>query len=102
MDLIRDEIRRVLAAHGIERVELRTVYGPAWTTDWITPAGRVKLESFGIAPPHAAGSSVRPPVACPRCRTAPTRTVSEFGSTACKALMVCESCGEPFDYFKEL
>ena len=69
---------------------------PAWTTDWISDGGRDKLAAFGIAPPRRLTDRAAP------CRSARTRTVSEFGSTACKALVVCESCGEPFDRFKEL
>ncbi len=102
MDAIRSDILQVLADHGVSEVEIRTVLSPPWTTDWITPAARHKLESFGIAPPHPAGLPARPPVLCTRCRSESTRVVSEFGSTACKALMVCDECGEPFDYFKEL
>ncbi|MEX2654029.1 MAG: 1,2-phenylacetyl-CoA epoxidase subunit PaaD [Acidimicrobiia bacterium] len=101
MDVIRSDITDALEAVGFRQVDVRTVYAPAWTTDWMTESGKQKLEAFGIAPPHPVGSGERPPVLCPRCRHS-ARTVSEFGSTACKALMVCTSCGEPFDYFKEL
>lgn len=101
MDVIRDDIRLALQAAGFEEVDIRTVFSPAWTTDWMSEAGRRKLAEFGIAPPHPATGSSRPAVLCVRCR-GEARTISEFGSTACKALMVCTECGEPFDYFKEL
>jgi ring-1,2-phenylacetyl-CoA epoxidase subunit PaaD len=101
MDVIRTDIIAALEAEGFEDVDVRTVYAPAWTTDWMSESGKRKLEAFGIAPPHPVGSGERPPVLCPRCRQT-ARLVSEYGSTACKALMVCEGCGEPFDYFKEL
>ena len=101
MDLIRDEIRAVLAAAGYPGADVRTAYTPAWTTDWMTPEAKDKLTAFGIAPPHPAAEE-RPPVLCPRCRSDATSVVSEFGSTACKALLVCDRCLEPFDYFKEI
>lgn len=101
MDVIREDITVALEAAGFTEIAVETVYAPAWTTDWMSPAGREKLAAFGIAPPHPTGSPERPPVLCPRCRHG-ARVVSEFGSTACKALMVCTACGEPFDYFKEL
>lgn len=101
MTVIQTDIVTALEAAGFRQVDVRTVYSPAWTTDWMTEAGKEKLLAFGIAPPHAVGSGERPPVLCPRCRST-ARLVSEFGSTACKALMVCSHCGEPFDYFKEL
>lgn len=97
-------VETALREAGFEaRVE--RVIAPAWTTDWITPEGRDKLRAYGIAPPAPASSSIRAlfgetRVACPRCGSAETERVSEFGSTACKALWRCTACREPFDYFK--
>ena len=96
MDAIRSDIAATLADHGFES-DIRTVYSPPWTTDMITDAGRGLLLEIGIAPPGGA-----PEARCPRCRASNPTTVSEFGSTACKALMVCSNCREPFDLFKEL
>ncbi len=78
---------------------------PAWTTDWITEEGCRKLEAYGIAPPLKASNSVRSlfgetQVTCPQCTSTKTSRVSQFGSTPCKALYRCETCREPFDYFK--
>lgn len=85
--------------------KIRRVTSPAWTTDWITEEGRLKLKDYGIAPPAEASGSVRSlfgdtRVQCPHCDSTETEKVSEFGSTACKALYRCKSCREPFDYFK--
>jgi ring-1,2-phenylacetyl-CoA epoxidase subunit PaaD len=96
MDTIRADITAVLAEHGYES-DIRTVYSPPWTTDMISPLGRRHLAEVGIAPPGPADR-----VLCPRCTSGDPRVVSQFGSTACKALMVCSSCREPFDFFKEL
>lgn len=84
---------------------IERVMSPAWTTDWITEEGREKLREYGIAPPEKASSSIRSlfgevEVACPKCGSRDTERVSEFGSTACKALYRCLTCREPFDYFK--
>jgi ring-1,2-phenylacetyl-CoA epoxidase subunit PaaD len=84
---------------------IERVISPAWTTDWITDEGREKLRVYGIAPPVKASNSVRAlfgetVVACPRCASETTKRISEFGSTACKALYQCQDCQEPFDYFK--
>jgi ring-1,2-phenylacetyl-CoA epoxidase subunit PaaD len=108
MDVIRTDIRRALAAAGYAEVDVVTALAPAWSTDWITPAGRAKLAAEGIAPPGPAPRtgpvpvrlSSRPPVACPRCGSADTEELSRFGSTACKALWRCRACAEPFDLFK--
>ena len=91
---IADDLRSALGAAGFDEVEVKTVHDPPWTTNWITPEGVDKLASFGIAPPGDE-------IVCPRCRSGSSRVVSRFGSTACKALMACSSCGEPFDHFKE-
>jgi ring-1,2-phenylacetyl-CoA epoxidase subunit PaaD len=96
MEFIRSNIVEALEADGFEAAVV-TVFDPPWTTDAISARGRDLLASNGIAPPQ-----LREAVVCPRCEMASPRTVSEFGSTACKALMVCSSCGEPFDHFKQL
>lgn len=99
LDLIRERIVETLRSEGFS-VEVRTAYSPAWSTELVSDAGRRKLREIGIAPPGPP-----PPrglVLCPHCESSETRIVSEFGSTACKALLVCDVCGEPFDLFKEL
>jgi len=107
MDAIRDDITRRLTDAGYERVRVRLVLAPAWTTDWISDDGRRKLSEFGIAPPgtapHRSGPvSLTLSVRCPRCGSPDTRELSRFGSTACKALWRCNQCSEPFDHFKAL
>ncbi len=99
MDHLRAEIERVLGEHGHDRVFVTTVFKPAWTTDWMTSKARTKLEEYGIAAPRQDSTEE---ILCPRCKADGSRLVSEFGSTACKALRVCRSCGEPFDHFKEI
>lgn len=101
MDRIRDDIVEALTRAGYGDVVVRTVFTPAWTTDWISAEGRQKLADYGIAPPGAVDTAPNQ-VLCPQCASIETKVISEFGSTACKALMVCDSCGEPFDHFKEL
>jgi ring-1,2-phenylacetyl-CoA epoxidase subunit PaaD len=103
MDLITLEIEMALARAGIA-ARIRTVLSPAWTTDWLSAAGRRKLAAFGIAPPEHISSrralfgEARP--ACPLCGSTDTEQISEFGSTACKSLHRCRACREPFDAFK--
>ncbi|WP_225100287.1 1,2-phenylacetyl-CoA epoxidase subunit PaaD [Streptomyces sp. CoH27] len=115
------DIERILRAHGIREVTVRTVLAPTWSTDDITPEGRRKLREFGIAPPRVRADSGPVPLAlgptrtiaaeraedpdpvrCPHCGSAETELLSRFSSTACKALRRCLSCREPFDHFKEL
>jgi ring-1,2-phenylacetyl-CoA epoxidase subunit PaaD len=102
---IKADVVRALTKAGFDAVAV-DVLSPPWTTDWITAEGRRKLEAFGIAPPAEAGAGKRrlwqadPSVACPRCGSKQTAKQSEFGSTPCKAHYTCESCLEPFDYFK--
>jgi len=97
-------IEAALRQAGFDPV-IERVLAPAWTTDWITEAGREKLRAYGIAPPVVGSSSKRAlfgeiTVACPRCASTQTSKLSEFGSTACKAQYRCNTCHEPFDYFK--
>ncbi|WP_241067949.1 1,2-phenylacetyl-CoA epoxidase subunit PaaD [Achromobacter insuavis] len=105
---ITEDIRQVLARHGVGEVRVETRLSPAWTTDWMSEKGRAALKDYGIAAPaqqaiDISGISRRnagPAIECPRCGSRDTRLVSNFGSTSCKALYRCVSCREPFDYFK--
>ncbi len=106
MDMIAVNIKAGLQAKGVENVKVTLVFSPAWTTDWMTERGRERLRAYGIAPPEEemtdkmALFSEGPKVACPRCNSLITKVLSNFGSTACKAMYQCETCKEPFDYFK--
>ena len=106
MNAIEINIRAVLQEGGIERVKITTVLSPAWTTDWLTESGRQKLLDFGIAPPAQASLDKKAllgeskAIACPFCQSVNTKMISQFGSTACKALFRCMDCLEAFDYFK--
>ena len=108
MDVIRRDVESAVRDAGFDRVEVRTVLSPAWTTDWMTEQGRRALQEYGIAPPGRRTSQgddsravpVNLSVRCPQCGSADTRESSRFGSTACKSLWVCRACREPFDHFK--
>ncbi len=104
MHAIEDDIRQVLTAAGHREVRVETQLAPAWSTDDLSLAAHAKLRSVGIAPPTSVTTDKRAllgeHVMCPRCASRHTERVSEFGSTACKALYRCLSCLEPFDYFK--
>jgi len=104
MNMITLEVELALERAGFAKPKVTTVMSPAWTTDWMSEAGKEKLREFGIAPPAAkAGRRAlfgEEQVACPHCRSTQTERISEFGSTSCKALWRCKSCAEPFDYFK--
>ncbi len=106
MHEIEENIRQKLREEGVDQVEVETVLSPPWTTDWMTQSGKDKLQAYGIAPPEgsSADKSVlfgKPKtVQCPHCKSKNTQMVSQFGSTACKALYKCLDCLEPFDYFK--
>lgn len=107
IDAMRDDVILALIAAGYPRVNVRLTLSPAWTTDWMTDAGKAKLTAYGIAPPTGR-AAVRGPirlalaVKCPRCGSLDTREIARFGSTSCKALYECRACLEPFDHFKTL
>jgi ring-1,2-phenylacetyl-CoA epoxidase subunit PaaD len=113
MEAIRDDIRAALHASGFARAEVRTVLTPAWTTDWISEAGRAKLAAAGIAPPgpaprRSAGpvplllGARREAVACPQCGHPDTEQIAAFSATACRELRRCPACREPFEHVKEI
>ena len=107
MDVISMNVRMKLLENGFKNIKVKSVLSPAWTTDWMTEAGKQKLKAYGIAPPNAGQQVCTPDlfsedeaVQCPRCNSYHTTMISRFGSTACKSLYKCEDCHEPFDYFK--
>jgi len=117
MKVIEDDIISKLKEKGIAEVSIKTVLSPAWTTDWISAEAKEKLRKYGIAPPEKNISDVgleisdleirnhkceirNKNISCPNCKSQQTELISQFGSTACKALYRCLSCKEPFDYFK--
>jgi ring-1,2-phenylacetyl-CoA epoxidase subunit PaaD len=113
MATIRDDIVASLRRHGYSDVEVRVSLQPAWSTDWITEAGRRKLAEAGYSPPGPAPRRASGPipltlttrpraVTCPQCGSEQTRLISEFGATLCKAHYQCGTCGEPFDHVKEI
>ncbi|HRL21000.1 1,2-phenylacetyl-CoA epoxidase subunit PaaD [Alcaligenes sp. SDU_A2] len=105
---ITRSIEEALREQGLEQVRVDTQLSPAWTTDWMSEQGKQALRGYGISPPAQQSVDVSgllrrpeaPVVACPQCGSTHTRVISQFGSTPCKALYRCISCGEPFDYFK--
>ena len=111
MQVIADAVKEALQAHGLGDVRIVSRLSPAWTTDWMSEAGKAALTSYGIAPPVQQAIDISglhagirrravPDVSCPHCGSPHTQLTSEFGSTPCKALYKCLDCREPFDYFK--
>ncbi|MDQ8155064.1 MAG: phenylacetate-CoA oxygenase subunit PaaJ [Gemmatimonadota bacterium] len=110
MRVIEESIAEALRLRGVAQVTVRTVFTPAWTTDWIPEAARARLEVYGIAPPGPTEPSdelvplrrATATLRCPWCKSTATSQTSEFGSTACKALWHCSSCLQPFEAFKSI
>ena len=95
MDMIAMNIKLALIENGYRNIKITSVLSPAWTTDWMSEEGKRKLKEYGIAPPNKKNI-----IHCPQCCSSNIKLISEFGSTACKALYQCNDCKEPFDYFK--
>ncbi len=107
MDMIAMNIRLALAEQGYKKIKISSVLSPAWTTEWMSESGKEKLKAYGIAPPNpkpvVCDTKLFAPqeaIQCPLCNSYHTKLISQFGSTACKALYQCVDCREPFDYFK--
>lgn len=107
MNAINMDIRMKLLEQGYKNIKVVSILSPAWSTDWMSEAGKEKLKVYGIAPPNpkqivcdtklfAESEAIQ----CPLCNSYHTKIISQFGSTPCKALYQCQDCKEPFDYFK--
>jgi len=95
VDMITQDIQKVLAKHGFNQVKVIISLTPIWTTEMMSPAGKKQLQTLNIVPPEENDV-----VKCPQCQSTHTKLISQFGSTACKAFYQCQDCQEPFDYFK--
>lgn len=104
MGIIEADIKALLEEKGITPVKVTLIYSPAWSTDWMSDEAKEKMRKYGIAPPaHSSCGSIfktEQEVVCPHCSSQDTEMISRFGATACKALYKCNSCKEPFEYFK--
>ena len=112
MDAIAVDIKMKLIESGYKNIKISYTLSPAWTTDWMTEEGKQKLKNYGIAPPQKLSSEKNNSrmramlfeeeqhIECPQCHSTNTKLLSQFGSTACKALYQCNACKETFDYFK--
>ena len=106
LEIIKDEIQVTLHNSGYSEVVINMSYSPAWSSNWISPSGREKLKSFGLAPPpHHTGdieAAFNQPVECPYCHSMETELKNDFGPTLCRAIYVCNRCHQPFEQFKPL
>ncbi len=109
IQVIEADILAALSSAGVAAASVRTVYAPAWSSDWIPAEARAKLKAYGIAPPGRVDHGglvqllrARPAVQCPYCDSYDTETRSEFGSTACKSVCFCNACRQPFEEFKAI
>lgn len=107
IDVIKSDVAAAVAGvEGVGEVDVQTSFDPPWTSDRITPQGRVKLKRFGLAPPTGEGPVLianieLPKVAlCPFCGSRDTKNENPFGPTPCRALYYCNSCRNPFEQFK--
>lgn len=106
MKQMEDDVKKRLTEDGFTEIQLNITYNPPWTSDWLNEAAKQKLQNYGIAPPEESTSDKSfltgkiKNITCPRCKSKNTHLISQFGSTACKALHQCKDCLEPFDYFK--
>jgi len=94
MSFIKEEIIYNMELQGVINYQVKTSLAPPWTTDWMSDEVKTKLKDAGIAPPSKN-------VICPQCDSIEVEVISNFGSTACKALYKCLSCAEPFHHFKQ-
>jgi len=110
MDQISEDVGKTLGEYGYSKFRVSLVLSPAWTTDWMSEEAKDKLRNYGISPPCKTSAldtvtgehTLNFSAVCPQCKSLNTLLISEFGSTACKALWKCGDCLEPFDYFKPI
>jgi ring-1,2-phenylacetyl-CoA epoxidase subunit PaaD len=104
LDIMRNAIaEKIGSAAGVREVRVNFVFEPAWSSDRISDEGREKLRQFGIAPPPR-GYRLGDPweIACPYCNSPYTQLDNLFGPTACRSILYCKQCKNPFEALKPI
>ncbi|WP_408009574.1 1,2-phenylacetyl-CoA epoxidase subunit PaaD [Pseudalkalibacillus sp. A8] len=97
----RDIVNAVIEVEGVSEVEVTFLSKPIWTTDRITDQGKEQLKEFGISPPPANHTPGEPwEIPCPYCGSVYTTMENLFGPTACRCILYCRSCKNPFEAMK--
>ncbi|GLB60832.1 phenylacetate-CoA oxygenase subunit PaaJ [Cytobacillus sp. NCCP-133] len=102
LDIIRKNVEAELRKAGVfERIEVQFIHHPPWTSDRVTEKGRKQLKEFGIGPPPKRISETGEwHVECPFCGSAYTTMDNLFGPTACRSILYCKACRNPFEAMK--
>ncbi|MBT2682916.1 1,2-phenylacetyl-CoA epoxidase subunit PaaD [Bacillus sp. ISL-37] len=102
LDIIKNNVvKAVSSIDGVDKVDVKFIFHPPWTSDRVTDLGREKLKEFGIAPPprHIAETGEWQ-ADCPYCGSTYTTMENLFGPTACRSILYCKSCKNPFEAMK--
>jgi ring-1,2-phenylacetyl-CoA epoxidase subunit PaaD len=104
LEIIQQNVeRKVLEVDGINSVEVKFIHNPPWTSERITEQGRERLKEFGIAPPPKQfGENGEWHVDCPYCGSTYTTIDNIFGPTACRSILYCKGCKNPFEAMKPI
>jgi ring-1,2-phenylacetyl-CoA epoxidase subunit PaaD len=102
LEIIRNNIiKAVNIIEGAEETLVNFINSPPWTSDRITKKGYLGLKEFGIAPPpkhfKEDGSWH---IDCPFCGSTYVTLDNIFGPTACRSILYCKSCKNPFEAMK--
>lgn len=99
---ILKEVKAALESiNEVKEITVKYVYDPPWTSDRISEAGREKLRQFGMAPPpRSMGDEETMLVECPFCGSPNTKLENLFGPAACRSILYCNNCKNPFEAFK--
>ncbi|MED1472472.1 1,2-phenylacetyl-CoA epoxidase subunit PaaD [Bacillus salipaludis] len=93
----------VKSIEDVEKVKVEFINHPPWTSDRISEKGRNGLKAFGIAPPpRLMDSDGSWHVDCPFCGSTYVTMDNIFGPTACRSILYCKNCKNPFEAMKPI
>jgi ring-1,2-phenylacetyl-CoA epoxidase subunit PaaD len=99
----RDIVTQLMLASSINDVQVNVVLDPPWSSDRISEEGRNNLKQMGIAPPPLQYHPGDPWVVnCPFCESTKTIVDNLFGPTACRSILYCSQCKNPFEAIKPI
>lgn len=102
LDFIEANVKQVVEkVEWVNECYVEFSFQYRWSTDAITSVGKEQLKKHGVSPPpknYHPGDQWT--VDCPYCGSDFTSMDNVFGPTACRSILYCKSCKNPFEAMK--